>query len=145
MGYLISTQATSGPGKLSSTMRILKTSMPYTYNSLEVVCKLPITDKYCEDKGGLGLEFKSQHIHEPEPQVSRSCFFSVPILPWSYDKLSSFIARLITTRSFHICLTRHQQSSYDLTWFSQHRSWHMVCRFYNSSFHGRSLESKMPF
>lgn len=75
MGYLISTRATSGPGELSSTVRILETSMSYTRTSSEAVCKLPITVKYCEDKGGLGLEFMNQN---PKYQ---DLVFSAPILP----------------------------------------------------------------
>lgn len=49
------------PGELSSTVRILETSMSYTCTSSEAVCKLPITVKYWEDKGGLGLEFMNQN------------------------------------------------------------------------------------
>lgn len=84
-------------------------------------CKLPITVKYCEDKGGFGLEFKSQHIHEPESHIPRSCFLSAhsssiiwqtffisclvdsyKILPHMYDQIPTKFLwyQLIFTKQF---------------------------------------------
>lgn len=121
MGYLISTWATSGLGKFSSTVRILETSMPYTCTSSEAVCKLPITVKYHEDKSG-----SNHNTFMNQNPKYRDLVFSAPILPWPYDKHSSFLAGLIATRLSHIWMTKYQQSSYDLNWFSQNRSWHIT-------------------